>query len=94
MLRRQKAEGTARTIVGFEMLAERAIARHGYAVRHDGAEVGKVTSGTQTPFLKKAIGMAYVPRTLAAPGTEIDIDVRGRAAKARVVPLPFYKRPR
>ena len=94
VLRRQKAEGTTRTIVGFEMLAERTIARQGYLVRHDGAEVGKVTSGTQTPFLKKAIGMAYVPRTLAAPGTEIDIDVRGRAAKARVVPLPFYKRPR
>jgi aminomethyltransferase len=94
VLRKQKAEGTARTIVGFEMLAERTIARQGYAVRHGGVEVGKVTSGTQTPFLKKAIGMAYVPVALAAPGTELDIDVRGRAATARVVPLPFYKRPK
>ena len=76
------------------MVEPRAIARHGYAVRHDGAEVGKVTSGTQTPFLKKAIGMAYVPAALAAPGTEFDVDVRGRACRARVVPLPFYKRPK
>ena len=52
-----------------------------------------VTSGTQTPFLKKAIGMAYVPTELHAVGTEIDIDVRGRRLpRARVVPLPFYKR--
>ena len=94
VLRRQKAEGTTRKIVGFEMVEPRAIARQGYAVRHDGAEVGKVTSGTQTPFLKKAIGMAYVPVALAAPGTEFDIDVRGRACRARVVPLPFYKRPK
>jgi aminomethyltransferase len=59
-----------------------------------GKPAGVVTSGTQTPFLKKAIGMAYVPADLASAGTEIDIDVRGRASKARVVPLPFYKRAR
>ena len=50
---------------------------------HDGQQVGVVTSGTQTPFLKKAIGMAYVPPALAAPGTEFEIDVRGRRARAR-----------
>jgi aminomethyltransferase len=94
VLRKQKADGPSRIIVGFEMLAERAIARQGYPVRHAGVEVGRVTSGTQTPFLKKAIGMAYVPVALAAAGTELDIDVRGRAATARVVPLPFYKRPK
>lgn len=93
VLRRQKAEGVAKKLVGFEMI-DRAIGRHGYAVHHGGAPVGVVTSGTQTPFLKKAIGMAYVPAALAAPGTDIDIDVRGRLVKARVVPLPFYKRPR
>jgi aminomethyltransferase len=59
----------------------------------DGAAAGTVTSGTQTPFLKKAIGMAYVP-VAVAEGAEIHIDVRGRRARARVVPLPFYKRPR
>jgi aminomethyltransferase len=94
VLKKQKAEGTARTLVGFEMTEPRAIARHGYAVHHGGAAVGQVTSGTQTPYLKKAIGMAYVPPALAAPGTEIAIEIRGRACPARVVPLPFYKRPK
>jgi aminomethyltransferase len=93
VLFRQKAEGVPKKIVGFEM-QERAIARHGYAVHHGGHAVGVVTSGTQTPFLKKAIGMAYVPAALTAPGTEITIDVRGRQARAVVVPLPFYKRPK
>jgi aminomethyltransferase len=55
--------------------------------------IGIVTSGTQTPFLKKAIGMAYVPLNLTAPGTTLSIDIRGRRAQATVVPLPFYKRP-
>ena len=54
--------------------------------------VGVVTSGTQTPFLKKAIGMAYVPPQMAALGTELDIDIRGRRARAIVVQMPFYKR--
>jgi aminomethyltransferase len=53
-----------------------------------------VTSGTQTPFLGKAIGMAYVPIDRSQPGSQIHIDIRGRAAAARVVPMPFYKRPR
>ena len=87
----QKERGLTRTLVGFEML-ERGIARQGYAVVSDGQHLGHVTSGTQTPFLKKAIGMAYVPMALSAPGSSIDIDVRGRATKAQVVPLPFYKR--
>jgi aminomethyltransferase len=89
----QKARGLTTRLVGFEM-KDRAIARHGYSVVAGGAAVGRVTSGTQTPFLKKAIGMAYVPAALAAPGTEFDVDVRGRLARATVVPLPFYKRPR
>jgi aminomethyltransferase len=87
----QKASGVSRRIVGFELL-ERGIARHGYAVVRGGTQVGTVTSGTQTPFLKKSIGMAYVPVEMSRPDGEIEIDVRGRALKARVVPLPFYKR--
>jgi aminomethyltransferase len=51
-----------------------------------------VTSGTQTPYLKKAIGMAYLPVEHAAPDAEFDVDIRGRLARARVVPMPFYKR--
>ncbi len=89
----QKAQGVTRRLVGFEMV-DRGIARHGYAITKDGQPVGTVTSGTQTPFLKKAIGMGYVPTALATPGAEIDIDIRGRATRARIVPLPFYKRPR
>ena len=89
----QKAAGVTRTLVGFEM-TDRAIARHGYRVLVDGQAVGTVTSGTQTPFLKKAIGMAYVPADAAEPGRDIQVEVRGRAAAARIVPMPFYKRPR
>jgi aminomethyltransferase len=92
-LKQQKAEGPARKLVGFEML-DRAIARHGYDVYCDGANAGVVTSGTQTPFLRKAIGMAYVPSGKTAPGTEFEVEVRGRRARATVVPMPFYRRSR
>jgi aminomethyltransferase len=93
VLKRQKAEGTAKKLIGFEMM-ERAIGRHGYDVYVDGQKAGIVTSGTQTPFLKKAIGMAYLPSDRTAPGTEFEIDIRGRRAKAAVTPMPFYKRPK
>ena len=91
VLHQQKAAGVQKIIVGIEMV-DRAIARHGHPVFHNGQQVGVVTSGTQTPYLKKAIAMAYVPPALKAPGTELEIDIRGRRAKAVVVPLPFYKR--
>ena len=93
VLRRQKAEGVTRKLVGFEVL-DRAIARHGYDVYIDGNKSGVVTSGTQTPFLKKAIGMAYLPADRTAPGTPCEVDVRGRRARAQVVAMPFYKRPK
>jgi aminomethyltransferase len=92
-LREQKASGLARKLAGFEMI-DRGIARHGHAVVRDGSPVGVVTSGTQTPFLKKAIGMAYLPVDMTAPGSQFVIDIRGRASTAQVVPLPFYKRTR
>lgn len=90
-LREQKDQGVSRRLVGFEMI-DRGIARHGHPVVLAGQPVGVVTSGTQTPYLGKAIGMAYVPADRSRPGTEIEIDIRGRVAKARVVPMPFYKR--
>ncbi len=93
VLRRQKADGVERKLVGFEVL-ERGIARQGHPVFVDGRQAGVVTSGTQTPFLKKAIGMAYVPADRTAAGTEFEIDVRGRRLRAQVVPTPFYKRAR
>src|SRR6185503_14697918 len=78
-LREQKTTGIARKIVGFEMV-DRGIARHGYDVcvgAPGAAPVGKVTSGTQTPYRKKAIGMAYLPAEHATPGAGFDVDIRG-----------------
>jgi glycine cleavage system T protein (aminomethyltransferase) len=89
----QKQAGIARKLTGFELM-DRGIARHGYDVYLGDRKAGTVTSGTQTPFLKKAIGMAYLPADHTAPGQEFDIDIRGKRARARVVPLPFYKRAR
>jgi aminomethyltransferase len=93
VLRKQKESGVQRKIVGFAMI-DRAIARHGHLVMEGDKQVGYVTSGTQTPFLRKAIGMAYVPMHLTAVGTELEMDIRGRRARAIVVETPFYKRPR
>jgi len=91
VLREQKALGPARRIVGFEML-DRGIARHGYDAYIGDVKAGVVTSGTQTPHLKKSIGMAYLPIEHTAPDSEFDVDIRGRRTRARVVPMPFYKR--
>lgn len=84
-----KAAGVKRKLVGFEMI-EKGIPRHDYPVVNEaGTVIGKVTSGTQSPSLAKAIGMAYVPTDLSKPGSEIIIDIRGRHLKAQVVKLPF-----
>jgi aminomethyltransferase len=91
-LTRQKQSGLERRLVGFEMLDKR-IGRDGYSVLVAGQEVGRVTSGCPSPFLKKNIGMAYVPPASAAEGAEIGISIRGQSAPARIIPLPFYKRP-
>ncbi len=92
-LGRQHADGPTRRLVGFEMI-DRAIARHGYRVLIANDPVGHVTSGTLTPFLNKAIGMAYLPAGHAQVGAEFEVDIRGRHARARVVDMPFYKRSR
>jgi aminomethyltransferase len=92
-LRAQKAGALERRLVAFEV-KDRAIARHGHAVLRDGGSVGVVTSGTQTPFLKKAIGLAMVPMRLTDIGTSLEINVRGRSVRADVVAEPFYKRPK
>ncbi len=90
-LARQKEGGVARRLVGFEM-TERGIARDGQDVLVDGKLVGKVTSGSPAPFLKKNIGFAYVPVEFASEGQAIQIDVRGRPISAVVVKTPFFKR--
>ena len=87
----QKRDGVRRLLVGFEM-QDRLIARDGCAVRIGGREAGRVTSGSPAPFLKKNIGMAYVPAESSAAGTEIQIAIRANEARAKIVPMPFYKR--
>ncbi len=87
----QRREGVPRRLVGFEVEG-RGIAREGHAIHHAGSRVGQVTSGTWSPTFEKALGMAYVPSHLAAPGTMVEIDVRGRTVPARLAALPFYKR--
>jgi len=93
ILLKQHQEGTKKKLVGFEM-TERGIGRDGYNVLTDARVVGKVTSGSPAPFLGKNIGLAYVPTEFAQVGREIQIDIRGKAIAARLVNLPFYKRPK
>ena len=89
----QAAEtGPAKRLVGLK-LQGRAIARHDYPVLHNGTRVGIVTSGTWSPTLEEAIAMAYVPAELAKPGTELNVEIRGKSQPAVVVRRPFYKRP-
>jgi aminomethyltransferase len=89
----QKQAGVPRKLVGFEVEG-RGIARQGHAVLsgEGGEAVGAVTSGTWSPTYEKALGLAYVPLDLAAPGTPLTLDVRGRQLAARVVETPFYRR--
>ncbi len=91
----QRAAGTRRLLRGIEMI-DRGIARHGYPVTAgdgaDAAPIGVVTSGTQAPFLQKAVAMAYIDKPHTEPGGTVFVDVRGRKLAARVVKLPFYKR--
>jgi aminomethyltransferase len=91
VIAREKEEGPQRKLVGFEMI-DRGIARHGYPVVDGGQEIGVVTSGTHSPTLKKAIGLAYLPLDKSAQGTEFSVLIRGKEARARVIPTPFYKR--
>lgn len=92
LLRRQQDAALPRR-VGLELEGKR-IAREGSAVARAGASVGRVTSGTFAPTLARAVAMAYVAPDCATPGTALEVDVRGKPAPARVVPLPFYRRAR
>jgi aminomethyltransferase len=92
-LARQADAGLERKLVGFEM-RDRSIARKGYAAFRDTIEIGRVTSGSFAPFLQKNIGLAYLVIEHTEPGTQFEIEIRGRRASAKVVPTPFYKRPR
>jgi len=93
-LAKAKTQGITRTLVGLEMM-DRGIARDGYRLLDTaGQEIGWVTSGSYAPFLKKNIALAYVPLGHSAVGTELAVEIRGQGVKAKVVPTPFYKRPK
>lgn len=89
----QKAQGLERKLVGF-MMDGRRVPRHDFPITDlEGRVIGKVTSGTQSPSLDKAIGMGYVETAFAALGSKIAIDIRGNLEFAEVVKLPFYQAP-
>lgn len=88
----QKNKGVSRKLIGFEMI-DRGIPRHGYEIKDaQGNTIGVVTSGTQSPSLNKAIGMGYVKSDYANPNTEINIQIRDKGLKAKVVKIPFIKK--
>lgn len=89
----EKRQGVRKKLVGFEM-AERGIARDGYSVLTESKGQGRVTSGSYAPYLKKNIGLAYIPPEDAEPGRNLEIEIRGKRVRAQQVALPFYKRPR
>jgi aminomethyltransferase len=91
-LSKQLEEGVKRKIAGFE-LVERGISRPHYPVFVHGDKAGEVTSGTYSPFLKKSIGLTYLPIEHTEAGTEIEVGIRDRRVKGIVVPTPFYRRP-
>jgi aminomethyltransferase len=90
----QKERGLKNILVGLEAI-ERGIPRDGYKVTdNEGQPIGCVTSGSPAPFLKKNIALAYVPLQYSAEGTTLGVEIRGQIVKCRVVPTPFYKRPK
>jgi aminomethyltransferase len=90
-LLRQKEEGIRKKIVGFELL-EKGVARPHYPVFIGNDQVSEVRSGSFSPYFRKSIGLTYLPIEHTEVGTEFFIDIRGKRAKATVVPTPFYKR--
>jgi aminomethyltransferase len=93
-LEHAKSAPLARKLIGLEMV-DRGIARDGYRVLDfDGNEVGYVTSGSYSPFLKKNIALAYLPPRHGEAGVEVNVEIRGQGVKAKVVPTPFYKKPK
>jgi aminomethyltransferase len=93
-LEKAKVTDVKRTLIGLEMIG-RGIARDDYKVQDgNGREIGYVTSGSPAPFLKKNIALAYVPPEFADVGTVLKVEIRGQGIDAKVVPTPFYKRPK
>ncbi|WP_409301641.1 glycine cleavage system aminomethyltransferase GcvT [Peribacillus sp. SCS-155] len=93
ILAEQKQNGAPRKIVGLEMI-DRGIPRHGYQVYAGDQLIGEVTTGTQSPTLKKNVGLALLNKEYAGIGNELQVEIRGKRLKAVVTETPFYKRPR
>ncbi len=89
----QKTDGPAKRCVAFRMTDKSPPPRPGYAIFGDGARVGEVVSGTQSPSLNLGVGLGYVPPTLAAAGTRIEVEIRGRRFAAEIVRKPLYRKP-
>ncbi|MBT4092434.1 MAG: glycine cleavage system aminomethyltransferase GcvT, partial [Nitrospinaceae bacterium] len=86
-----KEQGLSRKLVGLEMV-DRGIPRHGAPILLGGEPAGVVTSGTMSPSLGKAIGIGYVPISHAEVGSDVEVDIRGKARAAKVVKTPFYRK--
>jgi len=93
VLAEQKAEGPPRKLVGLEMI-DRGIPRTHYPVYAGEEKIGEVTTGTQSPTLKKSVGLALIRAEYAEPGNEVEVEIRGRRLRAAVVKTPFYRRPK
>lgn len=91
VLKDQMENGAPRKLVGIEMI-DRGIPRHGYVVYKDGGQIGEVTTGTQSPTLKRNIGLALLKVDHSAIGTEVEVEIRGKRLKAQIVKTPFYRR--
>lgn len=91
VLKKQKENGPERKLIGLEMI-DRGIPRHGYSVFAGEEEIGHVTTGTQSPTLKKNIGLALVKAEFAVPDQELVVEIRGKKLAAKTVKPPFYKR--
>ncbi|MCM3571850.1 glycine cleavage system aminomethyltransferase GcvT [Mesobacillus subterraneus] len=90
-LKQQKEDGLPRKLVGIEMI-DRGIPRHGYPVYKGDTQIGEVTTGTQSPTLKKNIGLALIDAKETELGNEVEVEIRGKRLKAAVSATPFYKR--
>lgn len=93
VLRRQKDQGTTKRLVAFELLSK-AVPRHGMKLFSNEKEIGEIASGNLSPILQKGIGLGYVQPTYTDIGIQFDVEIRGRRISAKVVKLPFYKKPK
>ena len=91
VLKEQKENGAPRKLVGIEMI-DRGIPRHGYRVFVNGEEIGEVTTGTQSPTLKKNVGLVLIKTEFATLDNEVEVEIRGKKLKAKIISTPFYKR--